>query len=93
MARELQTRLAWAGGLLAVGMTAVTLGAQLGVVHLNAGDMKIVFGKGHDGLTMDIAARTCPPNCGFDIAWRPLVRETSLARETSGAMFFEAVGK
>ena len=93
MARELQTRLAWAGGLLAVGMTAVTLGAQLGVVHLNAGDMKIVFGKGHDGLTMDIAARTCPPNCGFDIAWRPLAHGTSLARETSGAMFFEAVGK
>jgi hypothetical protein len=27
----------------------------------------------NDGrLTMDIAARTCPPNCGIDIDWRPL---------------------
>jgi hypothetical protein len=74
MAREHQLRLACAAVLLAVGMTAVTFGAQLGVVHLNAGDMKIVFGRGDGGLTMDIAARTCPPNCGFDVNWRPLVR-------------------
>ncbi len=74
MARELQIKLASAAVLLAVGMTAVTFGAQLGVVHLNAGDMKIVFGKTGSGLTMDIASRTCPPNCGFDVNWRPLVR-------------------
>jgi hypothetical protein len=74
MARDLQIRLTCAAALLAVGMTAVTVGAELGVVHLNAGDMKIVFGKGDGGLTMDIAARTCPPNCGFDINWRPLAR-------------------
>lgn len=68
----LGTRLAWSGGLLAVGLAAVAAGAQLGVVHVNAGDMKIVLGKSHSGFTMDIAARNCPPNCGFDIAWRPL---------------------
>ena len=70
----LTTRLAWAGGLLAAGLTAVAIGGQLGVVHLNAGEMKIVFGKSDQGFTMDIAARNCPPNCGFDINWRPLVR-------------------
>ncbi len=70
----LAARLAWAGGLLAVGLTAVVIGGQLGVVHLNAGEMKIVFGKSDQGFTMDIAARNCPPNCGFDINWRPLVR-------------------
>ncbi|MDP3739917.1 MAG: hypothetical protein Q8R02_21200 [Hyphomonadaceae bacterium] len=74
MARDLNIKLASAAVLLAVGMTAVTVGAQLGVVHLNAGDMKIVFGKGSDGLTMEIASRTCPPNCGFDVNWRPLAR-------------------
>jgi hypothetical protein len=74
MARELQTRLAWSGGLLAAGMTTVLIGAQLGAVHLNAGEMKIVFGKSDGGFTMDIAARSCPPNCGFDINWRPLAR-------------------
>jgi hypothetical protein len=74
MAREFQIKLASAAVLLAVGMIAVTFGAQLGVVHLNAGDMKIVFGKGSDGLTMEIASRTCPPNCGFDVNWRPLAR-------------------
>jgi len=73
MTRDLQNKLAWAGGLLAVGMTLVTAGAQLGVVHLNAGDMKIVFGRGEQGFTMDIATRTCPPHCGIDINWRPLV--------------------
>lgn len=72
MARDLQLKLAWAGGLLAVGTTMIIAGAQLGVVHLNAGDMKIVFGRGEHGFTMDIAARTCPPHCNFDIAWAPL---------------------
>lgn len=74
MARDLPIKLASAAVLLAAGMTAVTFGAQLGVVHLNAGDMKIVLGKGAGGLTMEIASRTCPPNCGFDVNWRPLVR-------------------
>jgi hypothetical protein len=69
---DLKIRLAWAGGILALGVTALAAGAQLGVVHLNAGDMKIVFGRGETGLTMDIAARTCPPHCSFDIGWRPL---------------------
>ncbi len=72
MARGTQIRLACAGFLLAVGMTVVTFGAQLGVVHLDAGDMKIVFGTGNDGFTMDVASRTCPPNCGIDINWRPV---------------------
>ena len=72
MARDLKIRLACAGVLLAAGMMVVTAGAQLGVGHLNAGDMNIVFGRSQDGLTMDIAARTCPPNCGIDINWRPM---------------------
>ena len=70
--QDLEVRLVWAGGVLAVGMAVLAAGAQLGVVHLNAGDMKIVFGRGESGLTMDIAARTCPPHCSFDIGWRPL---------------------
>jgi len=74
MARELQIRLAWAGGLLAIGMTAVAVGAQLGNVHVNVGDIEIVFGRGADGFTMDVAIRACPLNCGFDIDWRPLTR-------------------
>jgi hypothetical protein len=72
MTRDLKIKLACAGMLLTVGMSTVMLGAQIGAVHLDAGDMKIVFGRGDDGLTMDIASRTCPPNCDFEIAWRPL---------------------
>jgi hypothetical protein len=72
MPRDLQIKLACSAALLAAGMTALTVGAELGVVHLNAGDMKIVLGKGDGRLTMDIGARTCPPNCGFDVVWRPL---------------------
>ena len=74
MTRDLKIRLASAGALLAAAMTAMTAGAQLGVVHLNAGDMKIVVGKSEHGMTMDIAARRCPPNCSIDINWRPLAR-------------------
>lgn len=76
MTRLLQIKLTCAGALLAVGMSFLTVGAQLGVVHLNAGDMKIVFGRSETGLTMDIAARTCPPHCNVDIAWRPTARGT-----------------
>ena len=72
MPRHLQIKLASSAALLAFGMAVLSAGAQLGVVHLNAGDMTIVLGPSDGRLTMDIAARTCPPNCGFDIAWRPL---------------------
>jgi hypothetical protein len=72
MTRHLQIKLACAGALLATSMAVLAVGAQLGVVHLNAGDMKIVFGRSETGLTMDIGARTCPPHCSFDIAWRPM---------------------
>ena len=75
LSRGLSIRLACAGALLTTGMMALSVGAQLGVVHLNAGDMKIVFGRGDGGLTLDVAARTCPPHCSFDIGWRPLVRQ------------------
>ncbi len=42
------------------------------MVHLNAGDMTIVFGNGDQGVTMALASRGCPPDCTFDINWRPL---------------------
>lgn len=72
MPRHLQIKLACSAALLAIGMAALTAGAQLGVVHLNAGDMTIVLGPSDGRLTMDIASRTCPPNCSFEIDWRPL---------------------
>jgi len=72
MPRHLQIKLACSAALLAVGMVALTAGAQLGVVHLNAGEMTIVMGPSDGRLTMDIASRTCPPNCTFEIDWRPL---------------------
>ena len=74
LTRDTKIRLACAGGLLAIGMSTLYVGAEVGAVHLNAGDMNIVFGRGSDGLTMDIAARTCPPHCGFDIGWRPMAQ-------------------
>ena len=46
MARGLQIRLACAAALLAAGMSVVVVGARLGVVHVNAGDMTIVLGGG-----------------------------------------------
>jgi hypothetical protein len=73
MPRHLQIKLACSAVLLAVGMAALTACAQLGIVHLNAGEMTIVLGPSDGRLTMDIASRTCPPNCGFDIAWRPRI--------------------
>jgi hypothetical protein len=72
----LATRLVWAGGLLSVGLAAVVAGAQIGVVHVNAGEMEIVMGKSESGFIMDIAGRNCPPDCGFDINWRPLAALT-----------------
>jgi hypothetical protein len=72
MARGLQIRLACAAALLFTGMMGLAVGARFGAVHLNAGEMTIVFGGGDDGLTMGVATRTCPPNCDFDINWRPM---------------------
>jgi hypothetical protein len=66
----LGTKMAMAGGMLAAGLAMMAAAAQIGAVHLGAGDMQIVLGKGEQGMTMDIAARTCPPHCGFDINWR-----------------------
>ena len=71
---DLKIRLALASGLVATSLAVLAIGAQMGVVHVNAGDMKLVFGRGESGLTMDIAARTCPPHCSFDIGWRPLAQ-------------------
>lgn len=70
----LKIRLAAAGGVLTTGVTALLMAAQLGVVHVGAGDVKIELGRRSDGLTMDIARRTCPPYCGVDFDWRPLAR-------------------
>ncbi len=72
MARGLQIRLACAASLLCLGLAGLIAGTRFGVVHLNAGDMTFVFGPGETGLTMGMVPRGCPPNCGFDINWRPL---------------------
>lgn len=77
MARGLQIRLACAAALLVTGMTGLIVGARLGVVHLNAGEMTLVFGGGDRGLTMSVASRGCPPNCNFDIDWRPTASLTA----------------
>lgn len=77
MARGLQIRLACAAVLLATGMTALILGARLGVVQLNAGEMTLVFGGGDEGLTMGVASRTCPPQCTFNVDWRPMASMTA----------------
>lgn len=74
MARDLRNKLAIAATVLAAMMAAVIVAAQLGVLKVGAGDMNIVVGKGEAGLTMDIVARSCPPNCGFNIDFRPLAR-------------------
>jgi hypothetical protein len=74
MARDLRNKMAIAATVLIAMMAAVFLAAQLGVLRLGAGDMNITVGKGEQGLTMDIAYRTCPPNCGFNVDFRPLAR-------------------
>ena len=71
MARDLQIRLACAAALLATGLAGVYVGARLGVVQLEAGEMTLVFGGGEQGLTMGVASRVCPPHCSFNIDWRP----------------------
>jgi hypothetical protein len=65
-------RLALSAALLGVALAGLGTAAHLGAVDLGAGDMRIVFGRGESGLTMDIGARKCPPHCGVDINWRPL---------------------
>jgi hypothetical protein len=77
MTRGTKIRLACAAMVLATGMTALGVGARMGVVHLNAGDMTIVFGGGENGLTMGVASRGCPPECGIDINWRPVAALTA----------------
>jgi hypothetical protein len=74
MARDLRNKVAIAAAVLVTTVTAIMLAAQLGVLELRAGDMNIVMAKGQEGLTMDILYRTCPPNCGVDVNWRPLAR-------------------
>jgi len=77
MARALQIRLACAAALLAVGMTGLLVGARFGVVHLEAGEMTLVFGGGEQGLTMGVASRGCPPHCNFNVDWRPMASLTA----------------
>lgn len=77
MARGFQIRLACAAALLVFGMTGLVAGARFGVVHLNAGEMTLVFGGGDQGLTMGVASRGCPPHCNFDIDWRPMASLTT----------------
>ena len=71
MDRALHIRLACAAALLVTGMSGLIVGARLGVVHLEAGEMTLVFGGGDQGLTMGVASRGCPPNCSINIDWRP----------------------
>ena len=71
MARDLQIRLACAAALLVTGLAGLYIGARLGVVQLEAGEMTLVFGDGDQGLTMGVASRGCPPNCNINIDWRP----------------------
>ena len=72
MARGLQIRLVCAAALLAFGLVGLAVGTRFGIIHLNAGEMSFVFGPAENGLTMAMTPRGCPPNCGFDINWRPL---------------------
>ena len=76
MAREfritpLHVRLACAAALLVTGFVALAIATRSGAVHLDAGEMTLVFGGGERGLTFDVASRGCPPDCDFGINWRP----------------------
>lgn len=73
MQRDLNLRLLVAGLILLAMVVTIASAAQIGVVHVGAGDMRIALGKGDTGFVMDIASRHCPPNCGIDFDWRPLV--------------------
>lgn len=72
MARGLHIRLACAAALLVTGIAGLAIASRFGAVHVDAGEMTIVFGGGEQGLTLDVAARGCPPECNFGINWRPV---------------------
>ena len=76
MARKsgFDTRTGIAAAVLVVGVIASVSAAHLGDVDLGAGDVMISMSRGETGILMDIAPRTCPPHCGFDLNWRPLSR-------------------
>jgi hypothetical protein len=71
--RPLQARIACAAALLVTGLAALAVATRFGAVHLDAGEMTIMFGGSDDGLTLDVASRGCPPDCDFGINWRPSV--------------------
>ncbi len=60
--------------LLVVGVGAVLAAAEAGPLRLGAGDVNIELARGDSGYTMTVAARTCPPNCTFDLYWGPMGR-------------------
>ncbi len=76
MARKsgFDTRIAIAAGVLVAGVFVAMSAAHTGDVDLGAGDVMISMSRGESGILMDIAPRTCPPHCGFDLSWRPLTR-------------------
>ncbi|MCF8507461.1 MAG: hypothetical protein RIR41_3649 [Pseudomonadota bacterium] len=67
----LHVRLVCAAALLVTGFVALAIATRSGAVHLDAGEMTLVFGGGERGLTFDVASRGCPPDCDFGINWRP----------------------
>lgn len=77
MAREfhispLHVRLACAAALLVTGLSTLAIASRFGAIHVDAGEIAIVFGGGEKGLTFDAASRGCPPDCDFAINWRPM---------------------
>ena len=76
MARKsgFDTRLAVAAGVLGVGVFASLGATHLGNIDRGAGDILISMSRGETGVLMDIAPRSCPPNCGIDFNWEPLRR-------------------
>lgn len=72
--RAAPVRLAVAAVTLAGLVAAALTVAHLGDLRVGAGDVNIHVGRGDQGLVMGVAARTCPPHCGFDFDWRPSVR-------------------
>lgn len=77
MARGFYIRLACAGALLVTGLSSLAIASRFGAVHVDAGEMTIVFGGGEKGMTFDVASRGCPPDCDFAINWRPTAALTS----------------
>lgn len=48
--------------------------ARMGPVEVGAGEVSILLSAAENGLALDIGARSCPPQCGFEVNWRPLAR-------------------